>query len=224
VNSYALFDWDNTLRKGFTIVSWVEYLCNQHVVNESSYIELLHQFELYEAGSITYQQLSNNTTSIYAQSIAGADVSYLEKLAYRFCQQDHAVFEFTKPLLRILMDAGIEIIVISGSPELVLLQYAKQLGVNEVYGMDLEVKLGRYTGVITKDYGIEKNEIVRVICKSKGFAPLLAFGDSEADNPLLNAAKYGFLIDKKSGKISVNGTIVGTESAICEIVDRCVYK
>jgi len=218
MNSYALFDWDNTLRKGFTVVSWVEYLCNQHVVNEANYIELLHQFELYEASSITYQQLSDNTTSIYAQSIAGADVSNLERLARRFCQQDHSIFEFTRPLLRILRDAGIEIIIISGSPKLVLSQYAKQLGINEVYGMDIEVKLGQYTGILTKDYGAEKNEIVHDICKSRENAPLLAFGDSTADAPLLNAAKYGFLIDKKYGQISVNGSIVGNDSTICEVV------
>lgn len=218
MNRYALFDWDNTLRKGFTVASWVEYLCNQHVVDEANYIELLHQFELYESSRITYQQLSDNTTLIYAQSIAGVDVSNLEKLACRFCQQDCAIFEFTRPLLRMLRETGVEIIVISGSPKLVLLQYAKQLGVNEVYGMDIDIESGRYTGILTKDYGAEKNEIVREICKSKGFAPLLAFGDSAADAPLLNAAKYGFLIDKKSGQISVNGTVVGTESAICEIV------
>ncbi len=215
---FALFDWDNTLRKGFTVVSWVKYLCNQRIVDETNYVELLHQFKLYESREIAYQQLSDNTTQIYAQSIAGVDVSNLEKLAYRFCQQDHSFFEFTSPLLRILRESGIEIIVISGSPKLVLLQYAKQLGINEVYGMDIEVKSGQYTGVLTKDYGAEKREIVRDICKSKGLAPILAFGDSAADDPLLKVSKYGFLIDEKSGQISVNGTIVGAESTICEIV------
>lgn len=218
MNSYALFDWDNTLRKGFTIVSWVGYLCNYHVVNEAIYTKLLHQFELYKARCITYQQLSDNTTMIYTQSIAGTNASSLESLAYDFCKQDQDIFRYTRPLLEILKEADIEIDIISGSPKIVLLQYAKQFGINEVYGMDIEVKLGCYTGTLIKDYGADKHEIVHDICRSKGFAPLLAFGDSSADEPLLRAAKHGFLIDKENKQVSLNGTVVGDETTICEVV------
>ncbi len=218
MNRYALFDWDNTLRKGFTIVSWIEYLCNQHIVDKACYIELLRQFDLYESGKITYQELSNISTQIYAHSIAGADVVSLAELAYHYCERDDALFEFARPLLKILRDAGVEIIVISGSPKLVLMQYAKLLEIDEVYGMDIEIKLGRYTDIIAKDYGAEKFEIVCDICKSRGKAPLFAFGDSVADDPLLKSSKYGFLIDRETRQVSLNGIVVGAESKICEIV------
>jgi len=215
---FALFDWDNTLRRGFTIVSWVKYLYDQHIVDKNNYINLLYQFKLYESKKISYQQLSDNTALIYARSITGEKVSNLEQLAYDFCQQDQCLFAFAKPLLEICGKTGIEIIVISGSPKLVLIKYAKKLGLNVVYGMDIEIQSGRYTGRLTNDYGAEKQKIVCDICKSRESAPLFAFGDSIADAPLLKASKYGFLIGENGEQISLNGTVIQNASSISEAV------
>ena len=46
MKKYALFDWDNTLRKGFTITAWMEYLYDRGVIEEKYYFDLLNQFEL----------------------------------------------------------------------------------------------------------------------------------------------------------------------------------
>ena len=69
MKKYALFDWDNTLRKGFTITAWMEYLYDRGVIEEKYYFDLLNQFELCKSNRISYRKLSYNTTSVYANAI-----------------------------------------------------------------------------------------------------------------------------------------------------------
>lgn len=217
VGRYALFDWDNTLRGGFTITSWVEYLNANHVVSSDRYSDLLLQFDLHKKAKITYEELSNFTTQIYAKAIKGISVAELDHLALEFCLQDKAVFPFTSRLLSTLHSAGIETIVVSGSPQVVLFQYAKMFEITETYGMEIESKFGLYTGVPKQDYGSQKSSIVNTILRKRAHSPLFAFGDSLADMPLLEAAQYGYLISDKGKNALYDGSKIETADLVKQI-------
>lgn len=217
---YALLDWDNTLREGFTITSWTKYLCDKSAIKKDTYSKLMRQFELHQMRKISYGQLANTSTEIYVQALAGAELCTIEKLAYHFCQKDSAVFQFVNKLFDFFKKSEVDIIIISGSPQVVLLQYAKRFGINEVYGMDIEVLDGRYTGIVRQDYGAEKTHIVQEICYSRNRRPLIAFGDSTADEPLLKAAKYGYLFDKKKEMIILNGHEIAPFSSIGTVIEK----
>ena len=216
MKKYALFDWDNTLRKGFTITAWMEYLYDRGVIEEKYYFDLLNQFELCKSNRISYRKLSYNTTSVYAN----AQFSCLEKMGQEFCCNDTFIFPFTYQLFDCLHKNEIEIIIISGSPQMLLVEYAKLLGIDEVYGMLIEAKDDYFTGIISQDYGMNKQKIVQIICESKGCMPILALGDSSADEPMLSAAEYSGIVDKASGNILFDDKIIGSVFSAKELIEK----
>lgn len=217
---YALLDWDNTLRKGFTIQAWMEYLHVRQIISDEYYVDFLHQFELYDKKTLEYNQLSDNTTSIYVKAIEGKDVLDIESAGRDFCVQDNGIFPYVGRLFHDFRINRIEVIVISGTPQMLLEHYSKLLGIDEVYGLVVGVKEGCYTDIIERDYGACKSEIVDKICVAKGEKPIFAMGDSMADEPLINAAKFGCYIDKNTGTISLDGRTIGSISSACETIER----
>lgn len=221
---YALLDWDNTLRKGFTITSWTKYLCDREAIDKEAYDKLLKQFELHQTKRISYKQLATSTTEIYAQALSGAQLGLIKKLAHSFSREDTDVLPFTDKLFDSFMERKIETIIISGSPQIVLSQYAKRLGFSEIYGMDVEVVNGQYTGKVMQDFGAEKKCIVKDICHSRKKMPLIAFGDSTSDEPLLSAAKYGYLLDWKNKTILLNGHEIAPLSSIDIVIENLFFS
>lgn len=220
MKKYALFDWDNTLRKGFTITAWMKYLYDRGVIEEKYYFDLLNQFELCKSNRISYRKLSYNTTSVYANAILGVQFSCLEKMGQEFCCNDTFIFPFTYQLFDCLHKNEIEIIIISGSPQMLLVEYAKLLGIDEVYGMLIEAKDNYFTGIISQDYGMNKQKIVQIICESKGCMPILALGDSAADEPMLSAAEYSGIVDKASGNILFDDKTIGSVFSAKELIEK----
>lgn len=217
---YAVLDWDNTLRKGFTIMAWMEYLYARRIVSDEHYSDFLSQFEAYNRHMLGYCQLSDNTTAIYAKAIAGKNALDIENAGREFCTCDCDVFPFVSCLFHSFQVNGIKIIVISGTPQMLLEQYSGLLGIDEVYGLVVGVKKGYYTGVVEKDYGAYKSEIIKEICAAKGGNPIFALGDSIADEPLINAAQYGCYIDKDTGNISFGEKTIGSISSACEAIEK----
>ena len=86
--------------------------------------------------------------------------------------------------------------------------------------MDIEISDGRYTGEVTQDYGAEKAQIVKEIYNNRKSAPLIAFGDSDADKPLLKAAKYGYFLDRKKEMIILNGQETIPLSSIDAVIEK----
>lgn len=215
---YALFDWDNTLRKGFTISSWMQYLSEKQIISKEYYSDFLCQFELYDNHKIDYRQLSDNTTYIYAYAITGKNVFEIENMAQDFCINDQAIFPFADKLLKKFRENNIEIIIISGTPQLLLNHYSRLLGFDEAYGMDIGVTADCFVNVIQKNYGVYKEEIVKNICECKGQLPIFALGDSIADAPLIDKATYGCYIDKKTGVISLDEKNIGYISSAYETI------
>lgn len=220
---YALLDWDNTLRKGFTITSWTKYLCDKRAIRGETYGKLLKQFELYQANKISYKQLATSTTEVYAQALVDVDLSSIENLAHSFCQEDEEVFSYTSKLFALFREKEIDAIIISGSPKIILLQYAMRFGFSEIYGMDVEVMDGKYTGKIKQDFGAGKNIIVSKICHDRKRMPVIAFGDSTSDEPLLSAAQYGYLLDWKRQVVMLNGREIAPLSSIDSVIENLPF-
>ena len=72
---YALFDWDNTIRRGYTLYSWVEYLhqCNITSIHLQKKLEILKQ--QYIKSEITHDQYANKACAEYAKDLAGKKVN-----------------------------------------------------------------------------------------------------------------------------------------------------
>lgn len=53
---YAVFDWDNTVRRGFTIFPWIDHLFEKGVFDDASHRSIQSLNERYRMGTITHDE------------------------------------------------------------------------------------------------------------------------------------------------------------------------
>lgn len=86
--------------------------------------------------------------------------------------------------------------VVTGGPEEPMRRYATNLGFSLAGTLQLQVRDGLYTGGVLHNAGLrdKKREAVsRVLVGDRTAA--MAFGDSQADDPLWQAAEVGFIVE-----------------------------
>jgi phosphatidylglycerophosphatase C len=92
-----------------------------------------------------------------------------------------------------LKEAGAEIFVVSASPENWIRQWTDKLQV-KLIATRLAVRDGKITGKIMEKncYGQEKVRRILGVSDLKGYDEIYAYGDTNADRPMLNLATTGF--------------------------------
>lgn len=135
----ALLDWDNTLREGFMLVDWSRYLGLHGLMDESSIEKIEGAFESHYKGEIDYAHAIKRSARIYATGLCGVYVEATRRLAESFVDQDQKLYDYATVLIGRLRDNGVKPIVVSGSPDIVLVPYAISLD------FDLELSLGLRT-------------------------------------------------------------------------------
>jgi len=191
-------DWDNTLRRGFTISDWAGYLVQHGVFDQTAHRGILDAVAAYADGELRYEELSYRAPSLYAEGLRGQDVQHVAELAEEFVISDeHNLFPFAKPLLWKLYQAGINIVVISGCPVEVLNAYSGRLPWGQVFGVTVGARGNRYrSNLITNPAGIESK---RQIVDQLGYRSkvTVAFGDSNSDLPLFDASQWKVVVDNQ---------------------------
>lgn len=88
-------------------------------------------------------------------------------------------------------EEGIEVIIVSASPENWIRQWAESQGL-KLIATKLEVKDGKITGLISGKncYGIEKVNRIRELFQLEQYEAIYAYGDSSGDNELLAIAHF----------------------------------
>lgn len=95
-----------------------------------------------------------------------------------------------------LLDNGVEPIVISGSQQEPIDLYKKRMGFQRAFGVQYKILEGKYTQdcIVNTAIGEGKSVIIQELLRREPKTDILfAFGDSEADIPMLKAAKQGFI-------------------------------
>ena len=192
----AFLDWDGTLREGFTINDWGSFLAQHGEFDIEAAHDIRARFNRFSEGATSYAKLSKAVPRVYANGLRGRSTSRTNELADEFVKMDFdRLFSATVTLLNMLESNRIRIVVISGSPQPVLEAYARELPLNEVHGVTVGKSKGRWNGELKNNPATTqaKREIVAKLIER--YRPLLALGDSEADEPLFNAAQHWFRMD-----------------------------
>ncbi len=191
----ALFDWDGTLHQRATIRAFTTFLVAQGVLAPAVDREMDAAYDDYESGASAHDTLVERVVGAYAGAMAGQEVAAIEEQAETFVGVDvRSLRPFTTALLERVAAMGIEAILISGSPEVVLSHHARRLPIGQVFGVLLDERGGRYVGTVARNTGLasEKAATVRAIAATR--AVVLALGDSRSDLPLLRAARLPVLV------------------------------
>jgi len=194
----AIFDWDGTIRRDFTISAWLRHLAKAGLLPGSSVSKLNTEFAMYRNHVLSHDELAQRTAYVYASYLAGISESDIGKEICPFITLDLGyLFPVSLNLISHLQKKNLSIAVISGAPIEILMQYQQILALDQVYGLRLETKSGSYTGNVTMNPGISaiKAKTVQELSYSAECDIALAVGNSSSDNPLFRAARVNIVVN-----------------------------
>ncbi len=192
----ALLDWDDSLHDGFTMGPWLHALARdaQEEAAARRFDDALADFQ---AGRMVYDAFVVLAEQLYTGLAAGRPVAEVEAVAARLVRDD-PLRPGTRELVAALLAQGIRPILISGAPIEVLRAHAAALGFapDDVTGWTLARDGDRYAGRLIENTarGGSKARIVAQLV-ADGAIVELGVGDTDADRPLVEAARIGAWID-----------------------------
>lgn len=198
---YALFDWDNTVREGYTLYSWVDYLCNHSIINNEIQKKLQKLANQYQKNEITHDEYADKACREYTEALTGKNDKIFDKIIKDYIKEDRkAVFPEVSALMKFLNKRDIDIVVISGAPTRILEQYKKEFGLEKIFGFEEEVVEKKFTGKVACNFGHHKERKVKELIEYYKKVPYLALGDSESDLPLLKNSDYPICVGNRLKK------------------------
>ena len=197
----ALFDWDDTVQKYSVMDRWVKLLVSEGLMDEKIHEVYKPIVADYKEGLIDNNSKTERGLTVLGEYMEGIEVSESRSLYYEFRNKNDGFINrlIIDKLFPFLKENGVDIIVISGSPEDVLKLYQKEFNIDEIYAMKYDVLDGKYLSTFPINTGIGSGKqkfIDDIVAKDKEI--LFAFGDSVSDIPLLKSAKYSFVNSNKN--------------------------
>ena len=194
----ALFDWDGTVYQGFTILPWTRYLNSNKLFSSSAIKQIEDLFRKYEQGEIDHDNLSKETSLIYAADLSGRSIEEVSKAAIDFASLSQSqLFAFAKTLFSTLSTFGMINVVVSGAPAILLRGYAKYLAMDHIFGLELteDASSGKFLNSIKVNPGVSEQKALIVQSLPKDMKAIIAFGNSLSDLPLFDAAEFGIVVN-----------------------------
>jgi hypothetical protein len=74
----VLMDWDGTMRRGFTLLPWVEFLKNKGIFSNDTFRKINSTFNRYKTSEISHDKLCKITAILYAKGLQGCDYNKLQ--------------------------------------------------------------------------------------------------------------------------------------------------
>jgi phosphoserine phosphatase len=190
-------DWDGTLRPGFIIVDWIDYLSKTLGLTKIHSSQIASIVSRYVKKGLSYNEFAANAVTIYAETLCGQSTNQVQQIADLFVQKDvKRLFPFAIELLRLIKHRGYSVFILSGAPLIPILSYAKLIPIDGVFALDvLRDERGVFTDKPATNYALAQNKRRAIEqLQSKGFHVTVAFGDTESDKPFLEVAKYPFFV------------------------------
>lgn len=188
----ALLDWDGTVRDGWTLPGWMNALRD-----DSGNSDLAAQFESrsrrYRAGKLTHDELVDEAEKLYLEALANHTPTSIADAAAEFLRRDRRnIRRFAAHLIDQLQRRGVEIIVISGAPSIVLDHYRNDLSISKVAGMEVVWEDRVWKPRINPGLSHVKAACVEDMCR--GRRVIASFGDSASDRPLFDIAEVPVVV------------------------------
>lgn len=131
---------------------FVKYLNTVNLFSPTSEVELDRLKQLFYTNQITYRQLAIEFPKIYVGPFKGKTVTEIHQAAKFFASEiiTNSLYPYAVELVH-LMNQHSMTIALSGSPQEVIQIVGAHLGFNLIYGTELEVIEGVYTGRLIRN-------------------------------------------------------------------------
>lgn len=122
------------------------------------------------------------------------------------------IFAPVARLIREAQAAGFRVVVVTASPRVVVVPFARRLGVSEVYGMTNELEGDVFAARLIPPETYREGKVL-ALERYVGRLPLLAVGDAETDAEMLKASTtldgVAILLDKGDAQLAEKGKASG---------------
>lgn len=213
----AVLDWDNSLHAGFTMGPWMHALARD--ARETATADRFDRaLADHEAGRLAYDAFALLAEELYTALMDGRTAADVEAVAAHLVPID-PLRPGTPELVAALLARGIDPVLISGAPIEVLRAHAEALGIapEDVTGWMLERDGDRYLGRLASGNTARGGSKARIVARlvEAGAEVVLGVGDSDADRPLVEAARIGAWIDPvpadESARVRWTDRVTGTD-------------
>ena len=184
---FYVFDMDHTLIENDCDVSWKEFCVAEKLAPETDIIEAERFFQQYLSGTLDAEEF----LAFQLREFIGNDEKRMRELAQKHF--DNVVKKRVRPkafaYVKELVSAGKRCAILTSTNEIIARPTGNFFGIKEVYGAQLEICDGLFTGRRCGIYtaGEGKAEIVRQLSAESNIplSDFAAYGDSINDLPLL---------------------------------------
>ena len=182
----AFFDLDRTLINDF---SAKQFFKSRLLSGQSTAKELLSQFTtilVYAAGNRDFETL----TKISALGVKGIKEKQFIELGedVYYDHLSHSIYPEAKSLIASHLEKGHQVVIISAATRYQITPIANELGIKDIFCTEMEVKKGKFTGIITEMCWAEgKARAGRTFSKTNNIdlSKSFFYTDSIEDYPLL---------------------------------------
>ncbi|MCA6065090.1 HAD family hydrolase [Thalassolituus marinus] len=193
----AFFDLDDSLINKDANSLWIRWRARRErwAVVEAM-LALASLYRAYKKGRVTHWRLSN----YYRTRTRGMSPEEYQARVERFFEERGQlhIYPQAASLLFAYQRQGTELVMITGSDDVVARAYGKALGFKHVISNRLRSEDGRITGLeLPMCYGPGKVELARRFLADKGltFSDAAFYSDSHADIPLLDAVRQPVVLN-----------------------------
>lgn len=114
---YVVFDWANTIRKGFTLFSWMDFLYEEKILDTAVRNDISSVQNLYAKKQINHDEYAKKACEIYAHAIKGVSEEIRNRLVQKHIRYDkQKIMPFSQALFEYMNNYNISPVIISGAP------------------------------------------------------------------------------------------------------------
>lgn len=197
---FAAFDVDGTIFKSSLAEKVVDACIDQNVFNAEKFNDVYANRKRWQINNNEglYQAYLHRLVATFVDNMAGVDVEQFDHVTQRLLSE-HQVrkFAFPRMLIKALQPSH-HIVAISGSPDILVKPFLRDLGVHETFGSVFEQEDGKFTGA-ARGVG-DKADILKDLVENNVATRLgsVALGDTVSDEPMLHYAEIPIMFNASS--------------------------
>lgn len=228
----AFFDIDGTLYREGLITEIFKKLIKYEIIEmDKWYSEVKPEFENWDKRQGDYDNYLLKMLEIYIQSVKGLHRIQMEFIAKNIInQKGDRVYTFTRDKIKWHKEQGHKVIIISGSPNELIVQMAAKYGFDDYIGtIYLLDDNDTYTGEVIPmwDSNSKKKAIERFVKKYElDLDKSYAYGDSSGDVNMLEMVGFPTCVNPTKELISIAKTSPFLSENLQVVVERkdMIYK
>ncbi len=187
----AFFDIDGTIARNSLMIEHFKKLVNFEIIDQRLYYEKVYPaYTKYEDRKISYDEYLNEMVEVYKYKLRGFDCKFNEYISHQVINQiKEKVYRYTKNMIEYHKSKGHLVFFISGSPDFLVKEMARNYGVTGYKASIYLEENGFYTGEVIPmwDKISKKNVIDKIVDKydidvDKSYC----YGDTSGDFSMIN--------------------------------------